>query len=184
MKAKSLNTLILFFVTVILTMQNTGCISTKGTIGFDGLKYPASMSAFLYDENYNTVMKGRDLETLHSFKYKTTYWSLGYGLIPLNPDDRISDTLNQMVDQFGGDGIINLAVSIEHGDINKVVSFLMYVPGYMPVFPSGAKITVTGEIVKLLNPESYTEVSPNPDIDFIKTDEIHEKVKELLCEVI
>ena len=184
MKTNTLHKIAIVCLTVVIAFWISGCTSTKGVIGFEKLNYPASMSAFLYDANYNTVMKGKELETLNSFKYRTTYWSLAYGLIPLNPADRISDTLNKMVDYYGGDGIINLSVTIEHGDLNKVVSFLMYLPGYIPAFPSGAKITVTGEIVKLKRPEGYSIITGNPYIKYIKANEINIKIKEALNEII
>ena len=136
----------IFFYFII---QIVGCSSYKGMLKFDNLKYPASMSAFLYDKNNKVVMRGKELDSISSFKYKKTYWSLAYGLIKLTNEKSLNDSLNAIIKRTNGDGIINLKVKIEQGVTNKIYSFLLYLPSYIPIFPSTAKITVSGEVVKL-----------------------------------
>jgi hypothetical protein len=166
--------LVLYFILI------NGCSSTRGIINFNSLRYPASMSAFLSDQNQKVVMKGRELESLYSFKYKKTFWSLAYGLIPLSNGESISKYLNEIVDQYKGDGIINLTITIEQGGINKFYSFLMYLPSYIPIFPGSALITVSGEVVKLKQ-SGYSYIFENNLKDnFISKDNIELKIDETL----
>jgi hypothetical protein len=157
-----------------------GCSSSKGVIDFTPLKYPTSMSAFLFDQNQNLVMKGKELDTLFKFNYKKTFWTLAYGSIQLTKDDGITDYLNSIVDKYKGDGIINLTVTIEHGAVNKLYSFLLYLPSLIPIFPGSALITVSGEVVKLKHSESTGMVGNMDSYNFISKENIKSKVYETL----
>jgi hypothetical protein len=175
-----LRRVLILAIVVILLIQITGCSSTRGLINFSSLNYPASMSAFLCDQNQKVVMKGRELETLYSFEHKKTFWSLVYGLIPLSQGESINKYLNSIVDQYKGDGIINLTITIEHGAVNKIYSFLMYLPSLIPIFPSSALITVSGEVVKLKQTESSYLFDENLYDNFISRENISLKINEKL----
>lgn len=164
-------------------LQITSCSSTKGALGFERLNYPASMSAFLYDQNQNIVVKGTELESVYSFKIKKTFWSFAYGLIPLVPKHDICDSINAVVNEFKGDGIINLTVTIEQGVVNKVYSFLLYLPSYIPIFPSSADITVSGEVVKLIGSESKNEIGFISDEKYISKENLSIKLNEAIDEI-
>jgi len=176
-----LKTFALTIVLAILILIN-GCSSSQGIIKFSTLKYPTSMSAFLYDQNQNLVMKGKELETLHTFEFKKSYRSLAYGLIPLTQKESLSDSLNAIVGRYNGDGIINLTVTIEQGVVNKVYSFFMYLPSYIPVLPSSARITVTGEIVKLKYPESSYLPDKGIKSNYIPKENIPQEINKVLDE--
>jgi len=174
-----------FVISAILgysILQISGCSSSKGALSFSALKYPTSMSAFLYDQNHNVVMKGKELEFLHSFDFKKTYWNLAYGSIPLTKGESISDTLNAIVEKYKGDGIINLTITIEQGVVNKIYSFFMYLPSYIPILPSSASITVSGEVVKLKNPASSYLFNENFKDVFIPKENISLKINEAIHE--
>lgn len=160
----------------------SGCSASKGTIRFDTLEYPASMSAFLFDQNQNIVMKGRDLETLSTFEFKKHYWSLIYGLVPLNkPEAEICNYLNEVIEKDLGDGIINLSITIEHGIAEKITSFVMFIPNLLPIVPSSTQITVTGEVVKLKDDSQnqYPQLDELND-NFIPKENIKTEVHETL----
>jgi hypothetical protein len=160
----------------------SGCSSSKGALSFNTLKYPTSMSAFLYDKNHNLVMKGRELDSINSFKYKKTFWNVAYGLIPLSDDQSISDALNEIVEKYKGDGIINLTITIEQGTANKIYSFLMYLPSYIPILPGSARITVSGEVVKLNNRGSSYLPYEYRNVNYTSKENIYLKIKEALNE--
>jgi len=147
-----------------------GCSSTRASLKFESLKYPASMSAFLYDQNDQVAMKGEQLISLFSFKLKKTFWAIGYGLIPLSSEGAISDSLNSLVEKHKGDGIINLSVTIDQGVVNKLYSVFLFIPSLIPVFPSSANITITGDIVKLLPSESSSYFNKDNNVFIAKSD--------------
>jgi hypothetical protein len=163
-------------------IQMQGCSSSKGVIKFTSLKYPASMSAFLYDQNRHIVMKGMELDSLTSFKYTKTFWHLAYGLIPLTKGESISNDLNAIVEKYKGDGIINLSITIEQGAVNKVYSFFMYLPSYIPILPSSANITISGEVVKLSNPVSSTIFYENMNSNYVSKENISARINSMLYE--
>jgi hypothetical protein len=153
------NKILISIIVVFLIIQIFGCSSNRGLVRFNTLKYPTSMSAFLFDQDETVIMKGKGLESLYSFKHAKTFWNLAYGLIPLNQaEEGISNYLNSIVEEYNGDGIINLTLTIEQGASNKIYSFLMYLPSLIPIFPSSVRITVTGEVVKL-NKYEITEIN-------------------------
>jgi len=177
-KYKTLLNIIAIFMLILLS----ACSSTTGILKFSSLQYPASMSAFLYDKNDKIVMKGDNLETIEQFTIKKTFWSLAYGLIPLSQEESISQKLNEKIKANGGDGVINLTVTIEHGVTNKIFSFLMYIPSYVPILPSTARVSISGEIVKLVQPaSSYIQ-----DKDFNRTytskKDIENTIKKMINE--
>jgi hypothetical protein len=144
----------LFILTGYLLIQIYGCSSSHGILSFNTLNYPASMSGCLYNQDKNTMIKGRDLEVIQTFKYKKTFWSLAYGIIPLSAENNICESLNAIVKQNNGDGIINLTITIEQGVVNKISAFFMYIPSLIPIIPGAADITISGEIVKLKQRDS------------------------------
>ncbi|MFC0876358.1 hypothetical protein ACE01N_07170 [Saccharicrinis sp. FJH2] len=112
-------------------------------------------------------MKGEELITIDTFEVKKTFWTMAYGLIPLTKEDTIIAQINKSVEQDDGDGIINLTVIIDQGVTNKIFSFLMYVPSYIPFVPGSARITVRGEIVKLVHTQQNQVIEsyiPKEDI--------------------
>lgn len=134
-----------------------GCGYIKGTIKFDSLRYPVSLSPYIYDSNDNIIEVGKDLKRVNSFSFDKTSWTIFYGLIPLSNDRVISEKINSIVEKNQGDGIVNLSIDIEHGTLAKFYAFLYYIPCYIPLVPYNAKITINGDVVKLasdnVNPE-------------------------------
>lgn len=167
---------IVFVFTITLF---SGCCFTKGVVKFDALQYPTSMSAFLYDNNRNVVMKGRDLESLYSFKFKRNYWSLVYGLVQFKQKETICDSLNAVVNKYKGDGIINLTITVDHGIVDKISAIFMYIPHYIPILPSSAKVTISGEVVKL----NRRDVSLIYDQNFISKRDINQRLNDKFNEI-
>ncbi len=161
-------------------LQFCGCCVSKGALNFSTLEYPTSMSAYLYDQNQDVVMKDRELESIHSFEFKKTFWNLAYGLIPLTKEESISDTLNFLVEKYEGDGIINLTISIEQGFISKLSGLFLFVPSYFPIFPSSTKITISGEVVKLKNPTSSYMFIKAGKVEFISIEQIPLRLYEII----
>jgi len=133
----------------VMILFLSGCSCGKGIITMQKAHYPISFSAFLYDKNHNVVMKGKELDSVSSFTLKKTFWTLGYGLIPLTTDNLLCEDINGLIREQHGDGVINFSILVEAGTINKIWSFLMYLPGYVPILPAGVKVTLTGTIIRV-----------------------------------
>ena len=134
----------------VIILFLSGCTCGKGLIKMQNSHYPISFSAFLYDKNHNVVMTGKELDTISSFSVTKTFWTLGYGLIPLTTDKVLCEKVNSLIREKHGDGVVNFSVLVEAGTMNKIWSFcFMYLPGYVPVFPASVKVTLSGTIVRL-----------------------------------
>ncbi len=153
MKKRNTNQVVLFFFLIVLLTLSAGCSRTRGIIQFQNLKHPVSTSAFLFDQNFDVVMKGKELEVIHTFEFKKTFWSVFYGSISLTSDEILGLTINEIVDQYNGDGVINLKLTQQEGLVNKFYSFMLYLPSSVPILPSTADIWVSGEVVKLKEPD-------------------------------
>lgn len=116
----------------------------RGSLTFDGLKHPASMSAFLYDKDNKTAAKDKELTVLDKFSYEKKFWGLLYSTIPLSSDKDVVEAINKKVEEAGGDGIINLSVTASNCAFNSfpILSLL-------PIMPGCVNAVVEGEIVKL-----------------------------------
>lgn len=113
-------------------------------LDFDDVKYPLSMSAYLYDSDYKVVAKDKELEVVAPFEYSKRFWGLFYSIIPLSNDKEIVAAINREVDKVGGDGIINLSVTASNCKFNSFP-----IISAVPVMPGCVDSVVMGEIVKL-----------------------------------
>ncbi len=138
---------LILFISITCTLVFTGCTFHSGNITFNNLKYPVSMSPFLYGQNNEILAKNKDLTVLDSFRYKTTKWVILYGAIPFSSykvtDKDIVDAINKKIEEVGGEGIIELSVTYSQ----PTNDFFMFI-NFLPVFPSWTTLTVEGNIVR------------------------------------
>jgi len=113
-------------------------------LDFDGVKYPLSMSAYLYDSDYKVAAKDKELEVLAPFEYSKRFWGLFYSIIPLSNDKEIVAAINREIDRVGGEGIINLSVTASNCKFNSFP-----IISVVPLMPGCVDSVVRGEIVKL-----------------------------------
>lgn len=122
----------------------------------DQALYPVSMSRGVRDQNGEIVSAERR-QVVGQFQYKKRTWSTFYTLVPITPRRNISKAVNAQVQQAGGDAIINLTTIVQSCRLpNYVVLFNL-----LPIWPSCAKVSVYGDIIKVL-PAAPTPPTP-PD---------------------
>ena len=110
---------------------------------FDELKYPASMSAYLYGPNNELLAKDRELQVIEPFSYKTRFWGTFYSLVPLTGTKDVSKEVNKKIEASGGDGIINVKVTAKPGFLTQFHPLTL-----LPFWPSFTEVLMEGEIVK------------------------------------
>lgn len=135
------------FCCIFLLLTIFGCAGANGNIRLGNLKYPASMSAYLYGPNKEIVVKGKELKVVSNFLYEKSIWGIMYTAIPLTGDldDVLTNEMNEAVINADGDGIINVAVTAqENCGISRIP-----VINWLPIWPGRVDITVNGEIVKI-----------------------------------
>ena len=135
-----------YCMAIFVFFAMTGCFLYSGSEGhmrFDELKYPASMSAYLYGPNNELLAKDRELQVIGRFSYKMNFWGTFYSGVPLTGTKDVSKEVNNKIEASGGDGIINVKVTSKPG------SLTLYHPlTALPFWPSYTEVLMEGEIVK------------------------------------
>ena len=97
----------------------TGCYAgSQFTIEASHLDQPVSMSSAIHNNNLEVVGPG-GYEEVGRFSVGYSGWSLGSPLTP-NPRKDISDVLNRLVREKGGNGITNLTIRAANNPVNFV----------------------------------------------------------------
>lgn len=138
------------------------CGGARGTLAFDGLKYPVSSSPFVYAPDGQPVTLGA-LAQVGYIDEAVRLWGILYSWIPLSGTKDISDLINARIAAVGGEGVINLALHVSNCGIN-------YIPfiNWLPIYPGCTYVRVTGNIVKLVaapppGPPPPGEAPPPPN---------------------
>lgn len=132
-----------YLLLLVMMPFSVGCAGAKGNMTFDDLKYPASMSAFIYGNNNETLVKGDNLDVVGDFKYEKKFWGILYSMVPLSSDKDIVEAINRKIDEAGGEGLINLSVTAENCAFNSFPLLSL-----LPIMPGCLNVTIEGEIVK------------------------------------
>ena len=132
------------FLAFLLIFLNVGCgvAGAKYSLGAPEAKFPISFSDALFSSDGRVVVLGDSLEPRHSFELSFTPTSFFYGTTQSAVD--LSETLNSIIDEHHGDGIVQLFVQAENCKSNALPFITM-----LPIFPGCQNLKVTGVVVKL-----------------------------------
>jgi hypothetical protein len=86
---------------------------------FDELRYPASMSSYLYGPNNELLAKDRELRVINRFSGEYDYWGTFYSLMPLTGTKDIGEEINKAIEEAGGEGIVNVKVMSETNSLDE-----------------------------------------------------------------
>ncbi len=144
MKHNNKSTLITLCGVIILNLFMAGCIGgSRGYVRFDELKYPASMSSFLYGPNDEILTKDRDLIVVKRFRFEVYYTAIFYSLLPPSHTHDVGDQINTEIVNGGGDGVVNVKISSNPG-----ITAYLHPLTLVPFWPSYTTVVVEGDIVK------------------------------------
>jgi len=134
-----------YCITILLAFSMTGCFvaGSRGNVRFNELKYPASMSAYLYGPNNELLAKDRELQVVEQFSYKVNFWGTLYSLVSLTGVKDVSKEINNKIEYSGADGIINMKVISKPGILTHFHPLTL-----IPFWPSYTEVLIEGEIVK------------------------------------
>lgn len=130
------------YIVLLLIIFLTNCAGSRASLKFQKLKYPCSMSAFLYGPNNEVLMKGRDLIVIGHVSFKQTFWGTCWSIIPLTDDTEFDDKINFEIKKLNGDGVINLQIQATSGKINQCLPFNL-----LPIWFGNTTVEVFGEVV-------------------------------------
>jgi hypothetical protein len=135
---------IYLFALMLLPLLVIGCAGGRLTMTANNLQHPVSTTEGLYDPNYK-LLGEEDYEKVGNFDFSVSKWSLFWTLIPLSGDPDISDDLNKIIKEKGGDAIINLQVNVS-GVAGSIPNFLASV---VPIIPGVVTASITGDVIKV-----------------------------------
>lgn len=135
-------------VLLLLCCLAGGCVGVgpTGTMTFDRLEHPASLSAFLYGPDHRVVSLERGLRKVGTFSEGMSCWSILYSHLPFGEcadTEAIALRINDAIDAAGGDGMVNVTISGKPG----IVSWLHPLT-LLPFWPTNTRARITGDIVK------------------------------------
>jgi len=132
-----------FFICAPILAVLSGCAGARGSLTFDQLAYPASMSPYLVDRTGRSRSPG-ELEVVGRVKVEKKFWGMLYSWIPLTGRHDASQGINQQVRAVSGDGVVNLTVVSDWCGLNHIP----LLPA-IPLWPGCADVSILGKIVKI-----------------------------------
>ena len=119
------------------------CASAKSDLKFSTVKYPVSLSPYLYGPNWEKLQAGKQLTSVSKFFYKQSYYSILYGWLPLSSEKKFNEYINQKIKEKNAKGMVNLSISSQMCGINNII-----ILNILPVWPGCTIMTAQGEIVQ------------------------------------
>lgn len=106
-------------IILIVSAPLIGCyVGSNFTIEASHLEQPVSFSPAIHNDELQVVGPGNYNE-LGPFSISFTEWSFGAPISP-NPSTDISELLNEVVKQKGGNGITRLTIKVENSALNII----------------------------------------------------------------
>ena len=119
-----------------------GCAGARGSLVFNSLEYPVSMSGYVENQAGQSIPP-EEMEVVGKISYKKTFWGLLYGLIRLTNEQDASQPINRQIRDAGGDGARDVSISVENGPFNEMPIFNM-----IPFWPGITRVIIKGDIIK------------------------------------
>ena len=127
------------YILLILFVTLSGCsVGAKINIEAQNLDYPVSQSTsiytptgeFIYPDNY---------ELISDFSYNFKKW--GISSINIQSTEDISDQLNEIIEEKGGDAIVNLEISMRNTGTNSFMVFIKSVALMGSIIATGVTVS-------------------------------------------
>ncbi|GEM_PF-3658865 len=142
-------------ILLISSITFMGCMGNKAVIKLSAKKtdFPVSLSQSVYDVKYNVLTKNR-YRVIKHFKYRYDKYSITR-FFPRKEID-LSNRLNELMDKYNGDAIVNL--SVKSYDVTKLWPDIVLWPltwtakiiTFQIISPRHIEVEVTGDIVQVL----------------------------------
>ena len=125
----------------ILLCVGCGIAGAKFRVSANSAETPISFSDGLIGRGGELAVLGESLEELHSFTIELKPTSFLYGTT--ESEIELSNIINEVVAEYGGDGVVQLTIRSENCGQNAVPFLTM-----LPFFPGCMNLTVSGVVVK------------------------------------
>jgi hypothetical protein len=111
-----------FIIAALLLLTISGCsVGSKVNLKAENLNYPVSQSSSIYLPNGEFINQD-NYELITDFSYNFRKW--GISTVNIQSTEDISDQLNSIIQEKGGDGIVNLDISMRNTGTNSMMVFV------------------------------------------------------------
>src|SRR5512135_1769881 len=93
---------------ILLPLLFLSCASAgRAKLRLNDLKYPVSMSPYLFGPSGNLLKRGSGLRVVSHFQYEKTQWAILYGFLPVQGDSAWSREMNRQIQSNSGEGMVD-----------------------------------------------------------------------------
>lgn len=131
-----------------------GCAGARSQVVMPDSRYPVSMSNGIYGPE-GQVLLADDVEVVGEFLIEETAWAMLYSAIPFTPELDVSEELNKLIEDKGGEGVVRLRTEVSPCALDYFVVFT-----FIPFWPGCALVEVRGDIIRRKAP---TPAAPKPE---------------------
>lgn len=94
------------------TILNGCSVGSKIIVSAREVQYPVSYTNSFYDHQ-NRLIEAGDYSNVHELNFRFTKWGV-HSLIEIQNSEDISNRLNAIIEQYDGDAIVNLSISVNN----------------------------------------------------------------------
>lgn len=127
---------------ILMTALFIGCGGGRMMVTANRLEHPVSTTSGVYDDKLELINEGS--YTTESFSFTIRRWHILWTALPLSGNPDISDTLNGIIREKKGDGIVNLTVKTD------AMNPLNWMGSILPIIPTMVAATIEGDVIHLL----------------------------------
>lgn len=133
-------------LTLLLLPISAGCAQVRGQISADTAQGPVSVTGSLFDAEGRILTLADGLEEVGRLSTSNRYIAAFYGLAPPTWTWDVSPEINDALQRYGGEGVINLEATVEEPNGGEI--FLAFYTQTTPLVPIWIRVRLTGKVVR------------------------------------
>ena len=138
-----------------------GCAQVRGKVVAESVRGPVSLTGAVFDAQGRILTLDDGLEEVGRFKSSTTFIAAFYGLALPTWTWDASEELNEALDRYQGEAVINLRAVIEEPNGGEIA--LAYLTQTQPMIPIWIRVNLTGKVVRRRHRPEEQEPPPRDD---------------------
>ena len=142
---KKIQVKIIGIITIMVIILSS-CSGGRMFIAAKTLEHPVSTTEGIYDQKLKLLSKD-NYTVIDHFEFNLSAVSFFWTWIPISNHKDISDKLDNILKDKGGDAIVNL--SIKTGTMMSGEAFLNFFSSVIPVLPGVVVAKVEGDVIKV-----------------------------------
>jgi len=131
---------------LVLASLSGGCAQVRGKVVAESAQGPVSLTGSLFDAEGRILTLSDGLEEVGRFSAANRFIAAFYGLAPPTWTWDASEVINEALERYGGEGVVNLRAVVEEPNGGEI--FLAYFTQTTPLVPIWIRVRLTGKVVR------------------------------------